>query len=63
MVACALNANVEAALFEAWIAIGYGVTFPSAGGLFSYGITPERFFVPPMVESKKISPGQMPTPG
>jgi len=54
------SANVEAALFETCRAIGYGVTFPSAGGLFSSGTSQERFFAPPMVESRKISPGPMP---
>jgi len=62
MVVGAQSVNVEAALFEPWIAIGYGEIFPSADGQFSSGITPERFIAPPMAESRKISLGQMPMP-
>ena len=62
MVVCVPGANVEAALSESWINIGYGETFPSADGLFSSGIAPGKFIALLMDECRRISPGPTPMP-
>ncbi len=57
MAAYVPSVNVEVALSEPCVTIGYGVTFQSVGGLFSSGTIPERSNAKAMDGSRRIYPG------